>query len=137
MGKRKVTLDTNILVSALGWKGKSHEILSMIVDGKLELVLSFEQFAEVSKVLEYPKFNFTDEQKARFKALLLKIATFVQPRERLSVIRDQADNRILECAVAGDVNYIVSGDHHLLDLKEFSGIKIVTAREMLRILGAI
>jgi predicted nucleic acid-binding protein len=51
------------------------------------------------------------------------------------IVKDPADDRILECAVEGEVDYLVSGNKHLLDVKEFRGIKIVTARQILEILG--
>ncbi|HEX7576142.1 MAG TPA: PIN domain-containing protein [Candidatus Methanoperedens sp.] len=50
------------------------------------------------------------------------------------IVKDPADDRILECAVEGEVDYLVSGNKHLLDLKEFRRIKIVTARQILEIL---
>jgi hypothetical protein len=66
VGKRKVTLDTNILVSALGWKGNPHKILK-VIDGELDLFISSAQSEEPSRVLDYPKFGFTEEQKGRSK----------------------------------------------------------------------
>jgi hypothetical protein len=51
------------------------------------------------------------------------------------IVKDPADDRILECAVEGEVDYLVSGNKHLLDVKEFRGIKIVTVRQILEILG--
>jgi uncharacterized protein len=63
VGKRKVTLDTNILISALSWKGNPHKILQKVIDGEIELFISYDQFDELSRVLDYPKFDFTDEQR--------------------------------------------------------------------------
>ncbi|MEK6887722.1 MAG: putative toxin-antitoxin system toxin component, PIN family [Candidatus Aenigmatarchaeota archaeon] len=133
MGKTKVVLDTNILISALGWKGKPNEVFGRVVSGEIELVTSDEQFNELVEVLDYPKFQFTDIQKDRFKSLILEMATFVKPAEKIDAIKnDPDDNMILEAATAGNVVYVVSGDPDLLELKEFRGIKIVTAREFLR-----
>ncbi|MBI2232760.1 MAG: putative toxin-antitoxin system toxin component, PIN family [Candidatus Aenigmarchaeota archaeon] len=131
MGK-KATLDTNILVSSLGWKGPPHKAFSKIISGEVEMVISDEQFSELSEVLDYAKLEFTEEQKDRFKALILEVATFVKPVEKIDAVKDDPDdNMILECAVAGSVDYIVSGDQHLLNLKRFRGIKIVTAKQFL------
>lgn len=133
MGKTKVTLDTNILISALGWKGKPNEVFNRVVSGELELVISDEQFNELAEVLDYPKFQFTGEQKDRFKSLILEVATFVKPTEKIDAIKnDPDDNTVLEAAVAGNADYIVSGDPDLLELKKFRKIKIVTAKEFLR-----
>lgn len=64
--------------------------------------------------------------------MLQKVAYIVEPTNRLSHIKeDPDDNRVLECAVAGDAKYIVTGDQHVLGLGEFSGIKIVTASQFL------
>lgn len=132
MGKTKATLDTNILISALGWKGYPKQVFDKVVKGEVELVISDEQFDELSRVLEYPKFRFTDEQKNRFKELILEIATFVKPIEKIHAIKtDTEDNMHLETAIAGDAEYIVSGDPDLLELKKFRNIKIITAKEFL------
>ncbi len=132
MGKTKATLDTNILISALGWKGNPKKVFEKIVNGEVELIISDEQFAELSEALEYPKFQFAEEQKARFKALILGIATFVKPVEKIDIVKNDPDDNIhLEAAVAGKADYIITGDPDLLDLKEFRGIKIITARDFL------
>lgn len=138
MGKTKATLDTNILISALGWKGNPKKVFDKIINGEVELIISDEQFNELSEALEYPKFHFTQEQKDRFKSLILETATVVKPVEKIDMIKeDPDDNMVLEAAVAGTVEYIVTGDPDLLDLKEFRGIKIVTARGFLEELNKV
>jgi len=120
MGKTKATLDTNILISSLGWKGTPNKVFDKIAKKEVELIISDEQFSELSEALEYPKFQFTEEQKDRFKSLILEIATVVKPVEKIDAIKtDPDDNVILETAVAGNTDYIVTGDPDLLDLKEF------------------
>lgn len=132
MGTTKATLDTNILVSALGWEGNPKLVFSKIVDNEVELIISYEQFSELSRVLNYSKFQFTEEQKSRFKSLIVEIAKFVESTEKLDVIKtDPDDNMIIETAIAGNADYIITGDPDLLNLKEFRGIKIITARAFL------
>lgn len=132
MGKTKVTLDTNILISALGWNGNPNQVFSRIVSGEVDFIISDEQFTELAETLEYPKFQFTEEQKDRFKSLILETATFVKPIEKIDTIKnDPDDNMVLEAAVAGNVEYIITGDPDLLDLKKFREIKIVKAKEFL------
>jgi len=134
MDKKKIVLDTNIYISALGWKGNPRIILSRIIGGKYELLLSVKQFEEVVKVLGYPKFGFTDEQKERFILLLNEIATIVKTKTEVNVIKDDpSDNVILEPAAELEIDYIVSGDRHLLDLKEFNGAKIITPKQFMQI----
>ncbi|MBS3123224.1 putative toxin-antitoxin system toxin component, PIN family [Candidatus Woesearchaeota archaeon] len=132
MGKTKVFLDTNILISALGWKGKPKVIFEKCLHGELVLVTSPNQIEELRRVMDYPKFNFTEEQKARFISIILEIATMVEITGKVKVIVDDPDdNAILETAVVGNVQYLVSGDPHLLKLKEFAKVKILTASEFL------
>ncbi|MGA2876207.1 MAG: putative toxin-antitoxin system toxin component, PIN family [Nitrososphaerales archaeon] len=133
MGKTKVTIDTNILVSGFGWKGNPHRVLDMVVRGEIELFTSREQFEELSRVLDYPKFEFSDKQKVGFKSLLSSVASFVETATELDIIKeDPTDNRILECAMVADVDFIVSGDEHLLSIKKFGRIEILTASEFLK-----
>ncbi|MGD0728730.1 MAG: putative toxin-antitoxin system toxin component, PIN family [Candidatus Micrarchaeaceae archaeon] len=136
MGKRKIVLDTNILISALGWEGNLSKILDKVVDGELEFFISYDQFNEFLRVINYPRLKFSEEQKARFEALISNLATFVKTQDILDVIKDDpSDNMILECALVANADYIVSGDlKHVLPIKKLGRIKIVTAKEFLKLL---
>lgn len=130
----KVVLDTNILISALGWDGKPREIFLKCITGELEFVISTDQLQEVMRVLQYPKFNFSDDKRKLFVEILLDVAAVVEIDGRITAVRDDPDdNVILETAIAGGATYIISGDDHLLSLKEFKGIKIVTASDFLMV----
>ena len=132
MGKTKVFLDTNILISALGWKGKPRVLFEKCLHGELELVTSPNQIDELKRVMNYPKFNFTEEQKARFLSIILEIAVMVEIPGKVKVIVDDPDDdAMLETAIVGNVDYLISGDPHLLKLKEFAKVKVVTASEFL------
>ena len=132
MGKKRIVLDTNILISALGWKGNPRVIFDRVIAGEFELILSYKQLNELLRVLNYSKFKFTDEQKDRFLSILLGVATLVKTESEVDVIKeDPSDNIILEPANEMRIDYIVSGNDHLLDVKEFKGAKIVTAKEFL------
>ncbi|MBI1972511.1 putative toxin-antitoxin system toxin component, PIN family [Candidatus Woesearchaeota archaeon] len=134
MGKTKVLLDSNIFISALGWKGKPSVIFEKCLSGELELVTSANQLDELMRVMDYPKFNFTEEQKQTMLGIITAIATVVEIPKKLNVIEeDPDDNVILETAIVGNVDYIVSGDPHLLRLEKFGRIKIVTVNEFLGI----
>ena len=63
------------------------------------------------------------------------LTLIVQPHSHLSVCRDESDNRVLECAVDGQADYLVSGDIHLLELQTFRGVDILTVRDFLDLLG--
>jgi putative PIN family toxin of toxin-antitoxin system len=128
----RVVADTNVLISALGWKGNERDLLNLAIDNKIKLVFSKETFEELIRVMNYPKFGFSKKQKTRFILILSTIGSFVKIREKLQVIKDDpSDNRFLETAVDGKASYIVSGDEHLLKIKDFRGIKIISSREFI------
>ncbi|MBI2232283.1 MAG: putative toxin-antitoxin system toxin component, PIN family [Candidatus Aenigmarchaeota archaeon] len=88
---------------------------------------------ELDKVLRRD-FNETDEMVHRQISLIMDYATVVHPGVKLSVVKkDPDDDKIIECAVSCNADYIVTGDRHLLDLKEYKGIKIVTAKQFLEL----
>jgi len=76
--------------------------------------------------------GFTEEQKAAFISIVLEIATMVKISGKVKVIlEDPDDDAMLETAVVGNADYLISADQHLLKLKEFAKVKIVTASEFL------
>lgn len=132
MGKKKIVLDTNILISAFGWDGKPREILRKVINQEFELILSQQQIIEIRRVLDYPKFTFENDQKTSFLTFLCAIAFIIDVPNTLRIIKeDPEDNIILETALIGNALYIITGDYHLLKLKEFRGTKIITAAEFL------
>lgn len=133
----RVVLDTNVLISAIGWRGNPRKVLALCIEGKLNLMQTQETSKELERVLQRPKFNFIPREKKReLLQHLTLISTKVTPKENVEVIReDPEDNKFLDCAVAGKADYIVSGDQHLLELNEHEGIKIVTASELLKVLS--
>jgi uncharacterized protein len=132
MGTTKVLLDSNIFISALGWKGKPRVIFEKCLYGELELVTSADQLDELMRVMDYPKFKFTEEQKQTMLGIITAIATVVEIPRKLEVIKeDPDDDIILETAVVGNVDYLVSGDPHLLELVKFGQLKIITVNDFL------
>ncbi len=132
MGKTKVVLDTNIWLSAFGWKGSSREILKLTVQNKITVIISPSIFNEFSRVIEYPKFNFSKQKKIRLKRFVLSTASVVVPRRQVNIIReDPSDNMFLECACESKADFIVTGDSHLLKLRRFGNTKIVTPTKFL------
>jgi len=135
MGKKKIVLDTNILISAIGWNGKSREIFRRILNMDFELIISQKQIEELKRVLNYPKFGFRDEQKLRFLRILTNTAIIVKTSGKLRFIKeDPDDNMIIESAFENNADFIVSGDEHILKLKKFGKVKIVTASEFLELI---
>jgi len=129
--KPKVVLDTNVIISGLNFRGSPRKILDLIRKGQIELYISFFILEEVRGVLK-EKFDWDEE---RIQTAIGKLKTaLVKPKNNVSVIKkDEDDNRILECAVEGKVQYVVSGDRkHILPLKEYQGIKILSPAEFLK-----
>lgn len=122
----KVVLDTNVLISGVLFGGNPRKIIEHGMRGSIRICISGPIFDELKRVLQRPKFSFPPEIIQIISEELLHIADFVNPAVRLAVIPyDPADNRVLECAVESDADYIVSGDKHLLRLKTYQNIQII------------
>ncbi len=122
----RVVFDTNVLVGALVFPGGQGEAaLRRIVDGTDELLLSKAIIDELLDVLAR-KFARDAEELAHVAVFVSDLATLVVPGRRLKVVRDDPDNRILECAAAGRAHAVVTGDKTLLALKTFEGIPVVS-----------
>lgn len=128
----KVVLDTNILVSALIFPGGSPEtVYRRALDGSLGLVTTAALMAELGRVLE-TKFGWRESRVEEAVGQLLRVGEIVKPTRRIKLITaDAADNAVLEAASAGAAAVIVSGDHHLLDLGTYEGIRILDAAAFL------
>lgn len=122
----RVVFDTNVLVAALVFPGgQGDAALRRVVEGRDQLVLSRAILGELLEVLGR-KFARDAEELAHVAVFVSDLATVVAPRRRLRVVRDDPDNRILECAQAGKAQAIVTGDKGLLALKSFEGIPVMT-----------
>lgn len=127
-----VVLDTNVLVSALVWRGSEFRLLSRCEKGDCQLAISPPILEELARVLRYPKLRLSPEDIAAFERTILNHAVLVHPSERLRIIRDDPDDdRILECAITAAAAWIVSGDRHLLELRSYREIPITNARAAL------
>lgn len=128
----KVVLDTNIYISAILFGGNPERIRKLFKEKELEILISEVMIAEIAEVLR-KKFNWESWQISQIIDDIRETATLIIPDQTLSIAKkDEYDNRILECAVEGKAQYIVSGDkQHLLPLKEYQGVKILSPAEFL------
>lgn len=125
----RVVFDTNVLVSALVFPGgRGEAALRRVVDERDVLILSKPILDELLGVLAR-KFSRDAEELAHTAVFLTSLAVMVKPARRLRVVKDEADNRILECAVAGRADAIVTGDQGLLGLREYRGIRLLGLRD--------
>ena len=131
----RIVIDTNIYISGIFWGGKPRAIVDLGRSGQVLIFTSLEIEEEVEKKLK-TKFGLSDEEAAQ---ILLDFSTFTVPvkvSRRIAVIADgQDDDKFIECAVASRAGVIVSGDKHLLDLKEYEGIEIMKAADFLSIIS--
>ena len=132
----RVVPDTNVLVSALIKRGKPQRLLRSVLRPDHALILSEPIIDEFSRVTADEKIKryADDEAVAEYLRVLLSKAVFVRPRSRVRVFNNPDDN-VLSTAKEGDADFIVTGDKHVLELKEFKGIKIVTVEKALSIVG--
>ncbi len=127
----KVVFDTNILVSALVFPGgRGEAALRRIIEEQDQLVVSKPILDELLGILAR-KFSRDAEELAHVAVFLSDLALFVKPRRRLRVVKDEPDNRILECALAGRAEAIVTGDRALLALREYDRVRIISLRDYL------
>ena len=128
----KITVDTNTLISAAITKGNEFELLKIVRLGKVKLILSPHILQEFKEVISRPKFGFSQEQITNAFKEIISISNLVMPLTKIDIIQDDPDdNMVLECAEAGKVNYIISGDEHLLNLKKYKDIEIVRTSDFL------
>lgn len=135
----RVVLDANVVVSALiTTQGIPQHILSLWRDGAFELVTSEPILLEIERVLRYPKIaerhKLTEAELQEFLTLLRHESQVVAPQTHLHLSADESDNRYIECAVAGDADYLVTGDKkHLISVGGYQGIAILSPAAFLAV----
>ncbi|MFA6470529.1 MAG: putative toxin-antitoxin system toxin component, PIN family [Candidatus Latescibacterota bacterium] len=121
----RVVIDTNVILSALYFsRGNPWRIVMAAIEGTIQNITSEFILEEVRTVLKN-KFLWQSSEIDRAIKTIESFSEKVFPQKTISVISCAPDNRILECALEGRAEFIISGDHHLVDLKEFQGISIV------------
>ncbi len=138
--KVNVVFDANIWVSIILKKILASELEALIKEKTLiEAFLSREMLSELARLLTYPRIT-SILAKSNIDPMIalastVELVTIEDVSERIKVITsDPADNSVLECAVTVGAKYIVTGDPHLLELGEFRGIKIIKARDFIKIM---
>jgi putative PIN family toxin of toxin-antitoxin system len=131
----RVVFDTNIFISAFVIPGgKAEEVYLRVLRGDFDLCSSVAILTETAQKLR-DKFGWPENQIVRLLQAISKVATVIKTRPHLHVLADEPDNRILECAVKAAADFIVTGDKHLLSLKIFQDIRIITLSNFLEILS--
>ena len=132
----KIVLDSNIFISGIFWKGNPHKIIELAEKRELEIFTTDEILEELFGVLKREKFKpLFEEAKTNTNEVFEKTLELVKiciPVKKINIIKDDpSDNKFLACAISAQASFIISGDNHLLKVKNFQGISIVKPREFL------
>jgi len=126
----KIVLDTNVFISGVFFTGPPYQILNAWRSGKLKVILSKEILEEYIRVGEELSRQFSEVDLKPALELIALNATFVLvPKLSAQICSDVDDDKFLSCAVSGNCDFIISGDKHLLQIKEYCGVKILTPRK--------
>ncbi len=134
----KIVFDTNVVASASFWRGAPFDCLAAWAQGRCVAVVSSGLLAEYHETVQELRLDYPGRKCVEWVEALTETAELVFPVERATgATPDPDDEMILECALAAEADYIVSGDKkHLLALRQFEGIPIVSPAEFLRRLAA-
>lgn len=128
----RAVLDTNVLVSAIISDGTARELLKKAIANQYRIVTSELILKELQTVLSRPKFKTSKKEITKITGTLRKTVDVVDVKTRIEAVKeDPKDNMLIETALDGEAQIIVTGDHHLLELKHYDEIKIITIQEML------
>jgi putative PIN family toxin of toxin-antitoxin system len=130
----RYVFDTNVIVSALLFEHSKPDRVLRYALANGEVLLSLELLEELNEILGREKFNryVTSEEREEFLATLVERAVLVEIVEQVQECRDRKDDKVLELALNGAANYIITGDRDLLVLHPFRGVLIITADEFLK-----
>ena len=127
----RVLFDTDILISALLFPGgRGEAALLRIIEGYDQLLLSKPLLNELLEALAR-KFSHDPKELAHVAVYLGELSEIISPRTQLNLLEDEPDNRVLECAVAGKADAVVTGDKAMLQLGEFQGISLLSLKDFL------
>lgn len=135
MTELRAVLDTNIIISATFWRGAPYRVIRKALLREFVLITSAAILDEVSGRLEH-KFNLPHAEIEKLLDILLGYSELVEPAAKVNAVKaDEKDNKIIECAIDGRADLIVTGDGHLLKLNNYGDTKIITPSELLKILA--
>lgn len=139
--KLRAVIDSNLFISGLFGKKDAipTQLQDLWISQEFELATSIEIMKEVSRVLQYPKikqkFHTKDETVKRFFRLVFRKAIITKDIYKINKIKeDPADNKFFVCALESEADFIIAGDKHLRNLKQFHEIKILDAKTFLYLL---
>jgi len=129
----KVVFDTNVLISATLWDNSvAQKFLFRCIRENIQIFSSQEIIEEYKRILKRD-FDYNEQEIGEILEIVLQFVILVIPSKKIDVIKEDADdNKIVECAIESNAEYIISYDKHLLKLKEYQRIKIIRPEETLK-----
>jgi len=126
----RITVDTNFLISATQWDNSvAHKLLIDLIKINIEIFTTKEILGEFSKVLKRD-FKYSEEETDEIVQKILEFLILIEPKQKVNVVKDDPDdNIVIECALASKSKYIITYDKHLLNIKEYEGIRIIRPEE--------
>ena len=133
----RVVIDTNVLISAIFWTGAPKRLLNKARRREMVFITSQTLLGELEEILlrEDKPFRLSPEEAKRILKEIKKIGEVIPTHTRVQACEHEPDNRVLECAVDGTAQFIITGDKHFLRLKSFRNIKIVSVLDFLTRFG--
>ena len=128
---QKIIIDTNVLVSSLIQKSFPHLILNLVIDRKVEVCLSNELLEEYYAVLRREKFSRYQDSYKNAEQLMVNLqqsCTYFKPSNKLEVIPDKDDNKLMELAEVSSADFLITGDVNDFTMSQFKETKIVTPK---------
>jgi len=130
----RIVIDSNIFISSFFWGGKPRKIFERVVNGFDELYITDEIINEIQRVMNSNKFTVNSNDIKDYIYIIEKYSKKIVSRDnKKSISRDVDDDKILQCGIDGNVDYIITGDNDLLVLNEYNKIKIIKPKEYLEI----
>ncbi|MBU1198545.1 MAG: putative toxin-antitoxin system toxin component, PIN family [Nanoarchaeota archaeon] len=132
----RVIIDTNVFVSGIFWKGNfCSQIIDKWRNRKFDLITSMEILDEFVKTLKNFKIKIPYDMITEWKNLIIENSIIVESTIKINVVKDDPDdNKFLEAGITGKVDFIISQDKHLLKLKKYQEIKVITPEEAVLLL---
>ncbi|MCX7838406.1 MAG: putative toxin-antitoxin system toxin component, PIN family [Anaerolineae bacterium] len=138
----RVVVDTNVLISAILWLGLPHRIIELAEQRQIVLCMTPPMLDELRYVLARPKFSpYLKARRTNVEEIIAALVSLIElyPTPRNIKIKieltDPDDEMFLACAIVAGANYIISGDNHLLRLKRYGSIEMLSVAQFLKTVG--
>lgn len=129
----RIVIDTNMLISAIFWTGEPKQLLNQVRHQKVTFITSENLLDELKEVLmrQDKPFKLSAGEAERIVTAMRNLAEIVRTHSQVTVCHDERDNKVIECAIDGKADCIISGDLHLLGVESYKGVKIMTVSDFL------